>query len=184
MNLRSSSPFETKANEAKLNQNEHSLSLFQKILLSTDGTVTDLIGLYTGEAIRVKKLGQSIETQTAPEALRCGGPAKILNRKILLSGATKNYLYADSVFVFERFSTSIQEQLLSTDRPIGLMWKEERLETYREIVAHDVAESADIADYFALSPTALFVSRTYLIHHKGLPLGAITEKWPLEFFRD
>lgn len=184
MNSRSSSPFERKANEAVPNQNEHALSLFQKILLSTDGTVTDLIGLYTGEAIRVKKLGQSIETQFAPPTLQCTDAVKILNRKILLSGATKNYLYADSVFVFERFSKSIQDQLLSTDRPIGLMWKEERLETYREIVAHEVSAAADIAEHFALSPTALFVSRTYLIHHKGLPLGAITEKWPLEFFRD
>lgn len=184
MNLRSSSPFESTANEATPNQNEHSLSLFQKILLSTDGTVTDLIGLYTGEAIRVKKLGQSIEMQAAPESLRCAGPVKILNRKILLSGATNNYLYADSVFVFERFSKSIQDQLLSTDRPIGLMWKEERLETYREIVAHEVAAAADIAEHFGLSPTAPFVSRTYLIHHKGLPLGAITEKWPLAIFRD
>jgi chorismate-pyruvate lyase len=188
MSLRSTPPSHTTANrnadEAALNQNEHSLSLFQKILLSTDGTVTDLIGLYTGEAIRVKKLGQSIEMQTAPDTLKCSGLTRILNRKILLSGATKNYLYADSIFVFDRFSASIQNQLLTTDRPIGLMWKEERLETYREIVAQEVAAIADVAVHFSLPVTALFVSRTYLIHHKGLPLGAITEKWPLEFFRD
>ncbi|MBC7982403.1 MAG: DUF98 domain-containing protein [Candidatus Obscuribacterales bacterium] len=161
-----------------------SLSLFQKILLSTDGTVTDLIALYTGEPIRVTKLDQSIRTDVAPEALQCAGPTKLLSRKILLSGASRNYLYADSLFVFGRFSESIRQQLLQTDRPIGLMWKEERLETYREIVEQKVEPCAEITRYFNLPESAPFVSRTYLIYQAGKPLGAITEKWPLAFFRE
>lgn len=161
----------------------HDLSLFQKILLATDGTVTDLIGLYTGESIRVKKLEQAIREEIAPPTLKCSGPTRLLIRKILLSGASKNYLFADSVFVFERFSKSIQEQLLHTDKPIGLMWKEEKLETYREIVEQKVEPCAEIAAHFDLPGTAPFVSRTYLIHNAGLPLGAITEKWPVSLFR-
>ncbi len=163
---------------------DQSLSLFQKVLLSTDGTVTDLIALYTGEPIRVKKLEQGISEAVAPDVLCCNGTTKLLSRKILLSGISKNYLYADSLFVFERFSKSIQEQLLNTDRPIGLMWKEERLETYREIVDQKVEPCAEIAEHFDLLASAPFVSRTYLIHQAGKPLGAITEKWPLSFFRD
>jgi chorismate-pyruvate lyase len=159
------------------------LSLFQKILLATDGTVTDLIALYTGESIRVKKLEQGIREQAAPPSLQCDGPTRLLVRKILLSGVSKNYLYADSIFVFERFSKSIQDQLLNTDRPIGLMWKEERLETYREIVEQTVEPCTEAAEHFALSASEPFVSRTYLIHHAGKPLGAITEKWPVSFFR-
>ncbi|HTE43146.1 MAG TPA: hypothetical protein VK629_20150, partial [Steroidobacteraceae bacterium] len=83
------------------------LSLFQRILLSTDGTVTDLISLYTGEGIRVKKLVQEIRLGEAPAMLTCSGATRLLDRKILLAGPEQNYLYADSVFVFERFSTSI-----------------------------------------------------------------------------
>ena len=161
-----------------------SLSLFQRVLLSTDGTVTDLIALYTGEAIRVKKLEQGIRMAIAPDALRCDGQTKLLHRQILLSGVSKNYLFADSLFVFERFSQSIQEQLLNTDRPIGLMWKEERLETYREIIEQKVEPCAEIASHFDLPDSAMFVSRTYLIYQAGKPLGAITEKWPLNLFRD
>lgn len=162
---------------------DHNLSLFQKILLATDGTVTDLIALYTGEPIRVKKLEQSIREQAAPQRLQCSGPARLLIRRILLSGANKNYLFADSVFVFERFSKSIQDQLLNTDKPIGLMWKDERLEMYREIVEQKVEPCAEAAQHFELPTSAPFVSRTYLIHHNGKPLGAITEKWPLSLFR-
>ena len=159
------------------------LSLFQRILLATDGTVTDLIGLYTGESIRVKKLEQSIRLDTAPPALRCSEPTRLLHRRILLAGAAKNFLYADSTFVFERFSESIQQQLLNTDKPIGLMWKDERLETYREIIDQRIETSAEVAAHFDLPATADFVSRTYLIHHNGKPLGSITEKWPMSYFR-
>jgi chorismate-pyruvate lyase len=159
------------------------LSLFQRILLSTDGTVTDLIALYTGEPIRVHKLEQRLALETAPPLLECNEPAQLLHRRILLTGESKNYLYADSIFVFERFSASIRDRLLNTDRPIGLIWKEERLETYREIVAHSVEPNAEIATHFGLRADEPFVSRTYLIHHRGAPLGAITEKWPLRLFR-
>jgi chorismate-pyruvate lyase len=163
---------------------EHRLSLLQKILLSTDGTVTDLIALYAGGPIRVKKIEQTVEVKTAPTLLACDGPLKLLSRKILLSGASRNYLYAESVFVFERFSASIQDQLLNTDQPIGLLWKEARLETYREIVDQQVAPSPDTAHYFDIPVNAPFVARTYVIFTSGKPLGAITEKWPLSFFRE
>jgi chorismate-pyruvate lyase len=115
--------------------------------------------------------------------LACGGSAQMLRRQILLSGVQRNYLYADSQFIFQRFSPSIRRQLLETDRPIGLMWKQERLETYREIIEQAVEQSSTIAAYFELPADAWLVSRTYLIHHGGLPLGAITEKWPMDWFR-
>ena len=161
----------------------YDLSLFQRILLATDGTVTDLIALYAGEPIRVIKLGQAIHEESAQPELKCTEPTRLLNRKILLSGATKNYLYAESQFVLERLSKSIQEQMLNTDRPIGLLWKEERLETFREIVGQTVEPCAAIAQYFDLPTSAPFVSRTYVIHHIGKPLGIITEKWPISYFR-
>ena len=160
-----------------------SLSLLQRILLSTDGTVTDLIALYAGEAIHVKKVRQELQVGEPPAMLACRGPVQMLKREILLSGAQRNYLHADSQFIFQRFSPSIQSQLLETDRPIGLMWKQERLETYREIIHRATAQCPAIAPHFELPADAWFVSRTYLIHHGGAPLGAITETWPMDWFR-
>lgn len=162
----------------------HDLSLFQRILLATDGTVTDLIALYAAEPIRVKKLSQAIGEESAQAELQCAAPTRLLSRRILLTGATRTYLYAESQFVLERLSKSLQEQMLNTDRPVGLRWKEERLETFREIVGQAVEPCAAIAQYFDLPPPAPFVSRTYLIHHHGQPLGMITEKWPLSYFRE
>jgi len=163
---------------------DQELSLFEKILLATDGTVTDLIALYAGETIRVKKLDQFIERRDAPPALRCHEPTRMLQRRILLAGAARHYLYAESQFVLERFSAHLQQQLLETDTPVGMLWKEARLETYREITAKTIEAGGEIARHFELPPDTDFVSRTYLIHYQGLPLGSITEKWPVGWFRD
>jgi chorismate-pyruvate lyase len=162
----------------------HDLSLFQKVLLATDGTVTDLIALYAGEPIGVRKLAQSIRDGHAPAELQCTGPTRLLSRSILLTGAAKIYLYAESQFVLERLSKSIQQQMLDSDRPIGLLWKEERLESFREIVRQAVEPCEAIAHHFNVPVSAPFVSRTYLIHHGGRPLGMITEEWPLSQFRE
>jgi chorismate-pyruvate lyase len=159
------------------------LSLFQKILLATDGTVTELIALYAGEPIRVKKLEQTIREEVASAELACTGRTRLLTRRILLAGATKKYLYAESEFVLERLPEPIRTQMLETDRPIGLLWKEQRLETFREIVRQSIEPFAATAQHFDLPASAPFVARTYLVHHAGMPMGMITEQWPLSLFR-
>lgn len=160
------------------------LGLLQQILLSTDGTVTDLIALYAGEEITVHKLRQDIAVRQPPAALKCEVPVQVLHRQILLRGRERTFLYADSQFIFVRFSPDMQQQLLHTDQPIGLLWKQERLETYREIIAKTVLRCPHLAHHFQLPEDAWFVSRTYLIHHGGRPLGAITEQWPTSWFAD
>lgn len=161
---------------------DRELSLFEKILLATDGTVTDLISLYAGEPIRVQKLEQILYEGHSPPELACLTPVRLLLRRILLSGATRNYLYAESHFVVERLPRSICDQMLDSDRSIGLLWKEARLETFREIVSQSIEPCAPIAPHFDVPATEPFVSRTYVVHHLSKPLGMITEKWPLHSF--
>ena len=160
------------------------LSLFEQILLATDGTVTDLIALYAGEPMRVRKLEQAIaEGSAAPPELDCAPPMRLLLRRILLSGATRNFLYAESRFVLDRLPDSVREALLHTERPVGLLWKEARLETFREVIGQSIGPRAAIAPHFDVPGDRDFVSRTYLVHHAGRPLGMITEAWPLHSFR-
>ena len=160
------------------------LGLLQRILLSTDGTVTDLIALYAGEEIVVHKLRQDIEVSQPPAILNCEVRVQMLHRQILLRGRERTFLHADSQFIFVRFSPDMQQQLLQTDQPIGLLWKQERLETYREIIEKSVVRCPHLAHYFGLPEDAWFVSRTYLIFHGGRPLGVITEQWPTSWFAD
>lgn len=66
------------------------LSLLQRILLATDGTVTDLLRLYTGEEIKARKIEQEIIHAGAPSMLLALPGTPILRRKVVLgrSGPT------------------------------------------------------------------------------------------------
>ena len=164
--------------------NKEDLTLFQKVLLTTDGTVTRLLELYTGEKIKVNKIEQKITVGKQFDVLQCSEKDPLLSRNILLRGSDKNYLYAESLFVFEKLSRSIQYKLLETDTPIGLLWEEERTEMYRKVIECK-SEPCEIASpYFDSDPGSLMLSRTYLVFNRNQPFGMICEKFPISYFRD
>ncbi len=164
--------------------NEETLGLFQRVLLQTNGTITNLITLYTGEEIKVKKINQNIILEGIPKELNCPAKTPVIFREILLAGETNNYLYAKSYFVFERLPRSIQYKLLETDQPIGVIWNEEKLELYKGIIKQEAELIEKISTYFGESPETIILSRTFLIYHNGMTLGLITEKFPITYFID
>lgn len=162
---------------------DKSLSFFQKIILVTDGTVTDLLGLYTGQSIYVKKLDQEISIGGQGEVYLCTPGTPLLKRSVLIRSKIENYVYAESTFIFENLSRSTQYKLLETDQPIGQIWKEEKLESYRKIIAYNKEFSERVATFFNLPRESKIVSRTYLIFHNKTVLGTITEKFPMNNFK-
>lgn len=160
------------------------LSLFQKILLATDGTVTDLLRLYTGETITVEKLEQQFTFSDEKEISLCSVNTKILNRSVLLKSSRRNYVYAESVYMYEFLSTWIQEKLLNTDMPIGLLWKKEKLDTYREIIGYWTEPCNSLARFFDTREQTLLLSRAYLVIHRQNIIGRIIEKFPITYFKD
>lgn len=131
----------------------------------------------------MQKLEQTIQEAIAPLELQCARPTRLLSRRILLSGKTRNFLYAESLFLLDRVPQVVRESMLHTDLPVGLLWKKARLETFREILGQSIGPKTAIAHHFDVSIAANFVSRTYLVHHAGKPLGMITETWPMNSFR-
>ena len=162
---------------------DKSLSLFQKTLLITNGTVTDLLMLYTGKIIKVIKIKQDNTLSGNHEVAFCPPEIPILRRSILLSSEKKNLLYAESTFIFDQLPKSIQYKLLETDLPIGLIWKEEKFETYREIIEYKNEVCETLSIYFDIDPQVSMLSRTYLIYHNNTILGIITEKFPFTYFK-
>jgi chorismate-pyruvate lyase len=159
--------------------NDPSLSLLQKILLMTDGTVTQLLEIFTGESIRVEKLEHAL-VSGGPPWLAVAPAEPVLRRRILLRGASRPYLYAQSWFVPSRLPSGMQEALLHTDTPIGQLWKAARFETFREIVDYRREHDAEIAALFGDGGPLL--SRSYLAHAAGAPMGLIVEKFPATLF--
>lgn len=158
---------------------DDTLSVLQKVLLITDGTVTQLLEIYTGEKISVQKL-EHVLVAGAPSSLRVSATEPVLSRRILLRGATRPYMYAHSWLVPSRMPKGMQEAMLQTDTPIGQLWKAARLETYREIIDFRREQDSEVAALFGVD-TAL-LARTYLISAGGTPMGLIAEKFPASYF--
>ena len=161
-----------------------SLNLFQKVLLVTDGTVTDLLKLYSGKNIQVKIVSQELMQSGEEEFFLCPDKTDILKRRILLCNESTNYIYADSIFIVENISKSAQNKLLQTNQPIGLIWKDEKIETYREIIDYKLESCGLMAEYFGVPYDTQMVSRVYLIYSNGRVLGMITEKFPITHFSE
>jgi chorismate-pyruvate lyase len=158
---------------------DDTLSVLQKVLLITDGTVTQLLEIYTGEKISVQKL-EHVLVAGAPSSLGVSATEPVLSRRILLWGATRPYMYAHSWLVPSRMPKGMQEAMLQTDTPIGQLWKAARLETYREIIDFRREQDSEVATLFGVD-TAL-LARTYLISAGGAPMGLIAEKFPASYF--
>lgn len=161
------------------------LSTFQRILLTTDGTVTEILEAYLLEKIHVVKLseGTVLAAQHIP-ALDVKSGSQIIDRKILLQGkiSRSNFIYAESIVVPDRLDEIYRERLLKTQEPIGRLWLEHRVETFKEIIDTAREVAGDLADYFKIRREDRLLSRTYRVLSGRQPVMMITEKFPESFF--
>src|SRR5262245_12242008 len=109
--MRTQTPEQAIAQDARL-------SRYQRILLLTDGTVTQLLELLVAEPIHVLKLAQTV-TDSGPDVVQAEPGQRVLRRTVLLRGGSSHYVYAHSCFVVERLPGEIQERLRSGSEPIG-----------------------------------------------------------------
>lgn len=160
------------------------LSLLQRILLMTDGTVTDLLKLYAGEAISARRLEQTITRNNTQPLLSVPPETALLKRRVVLCGDKTNYLYAESFLVFDMLTETMRYKLLETDCPMGRVWKEEKLEMYRDVIEHRIAPCPRVSIYFDVPFHIPILSRTYLVFVRNKPFGVVTESFPSTHFRE
>ena len=158
---------------------DDSLSEFQKILLTTDGTVTQLLEIHTREPMRVQKL-EHVVIAGGPAWLEVSSTEPVLSRRILLRGATHAWMYAHSWLVLSRLPPGMQEAMTCSETPIGQLWRAARLETYREIV--DFRRERDPAAAALFGTEVPLLSRSYVIRTGGAVMGLIEEKFPVTHF--
>jgi len=163
------------------------LSPFQRILLTTDGTVTEILEAQLWEQINLIKLFQErrISDVDIPY-LNLSSGTDILLRKILLQGgsSTTNYIYAESILVPEHLDGSLRDGLIKTDKPLGLLMIEAKTETFREILSCKMEKAEELGEYFDQAAKSKLISRTYRIFANQKPIMLITEKFPETAFRD
>ena len=170
-----------------LNEDGPRLGILQRILLITDGTVTDVLEAYANEPIRVVKLGQSFGPVRAEKLEHDLPPSgRVLRQTVLLQGARsgQNFLHADSVITPDGLDPQIVDDLVRSDRPVGRLLAQHRVETFREMVALGFELAGTCSDYFDVEPSSRLLFRTYRILVRQRPRMRITEKFPLSLFAD
>ncbi|MDQ4089181.1 MAG: chorismate pyruvate-lyase family protein [Actinomycetota bacterium] len=163
------------------------LTRFQRILLGTDGTVTHILEAYADEPIEVVKLFQAFDVSVDGDAaLLLSEGERVLRRRVLLRGtrSNRNLLYAEVVVVLGRVDRGILDGLVATDKPIGILLRENRAETFREILGIEREPAGSCASHFGIDPDAEIIGRTYRIVARRQPVILVTEKFPSGFFRD
>ncbi|MFA6225450.1 MAG: beta-ribofuranosylaminobenzene 5'-phosphate synthase [Methanoregula sp.] len=165
------------------------LSRVQKILLGTDGSVTQLLESITGNPVTVKTLVQEIVPADAPTAGRVdvsiGDPVN--HRIVELRDTVTNdvLIYAISETPLERLSPSFRHDLMMADIPIGKIIKHHHIEARREILSASVtAATTETGRTFSLCPKEPVLKRQYQIIHQDKPLIFIEEQFPYNQFLD
>jgi chorismate-pyruvate lyase len=165
--------------------NPATLSTFQRILLTTDGTVTDILEAYLFEQIRVVKLLEELVAiaQDIP-ALELKQGTDVILRKILLQGkiSRRNFIYAESIIVPERLDENFRDELLKTRTPIGKIWLEHKVETFKEILDSGKEPANGLSSYFTIEPREDILFRTYRVISNRKSVMMITEKFPESYF--
>ena len=159
----------------------------QRILLVTDGTVTEILEAYTGESMALVKLGEAVVEAAAPiPGLHVDRGERVLHREILLRGkmSLTNFLYAESFIAVDRLDEALRNGLLKSRKPIGFLIQEQRMETYREILGCGRELAGSLAHHFDIDPHEGMIWRTYRIFYQGQPIMQITEKFPESHFPD
>ena len=161
------------------------LSRFQRILLTTDGTVTDMLEAYLFEQIQLVKLSEKLVSldEDIP-AMELEKGAEVVERKILLQGriSRRNYIYAESILALERLEEKFRKELLETKTPIGKIWLAQRVETFKEILDTGKELANELSTYFKIEPESNLLFRRYCVFSNRKSTIMITEKFPESSF--
>lgn len=154
----------------------HQLNRDLRILIATNGTLTRILGVVTGENIVVQVVEQHLHARDIDQWEYLSG--RVLQRRVLLNGQTsgRRFVGAESLIAVDLLPPTIAADLTSTNEPIGEIMAASRLETFKEPADIWVAESPDwLAAATDQATHSRTVSRRYRIIIDGQPVIVITE---------
>ena len=161
------------------------LSLIQRVILTSNGTVTRLLEDLVGEQLTVIKLHESIKkNEEAIDYLKLPPQQPLIQRKICLQGKDTgtNWLYAESLIVPERLDSLFREELLESQIPIGNLWSKYRVETFKELLPPFQQQAGELSQYFSIKDQHILFGRTYRVFSNQRPIMMLTEKFPSHYF--
>lgn len=159
------------------------LSNAQRILLTTDGSVTTILDVIRGH-VEIETLEQKfISADSKMAQLLDINEGDTVNYRVVVIQTDEPLIYAISIMAVERLENHIKEDLIRADIPIGRILRKHNIESRREIKSvYAEDQSPEINEIFKSDSPML--SRTYNIIHKDQILIWLMETFPYYYFRD
>lgn len=166
------------------------LDPFDRMLLTTDGTVTTLLEACAGEPIvtrTTRHSGPATLDQLVAATGRWWHPnARLLGlasteclvaRRVTLRGARSGvaYVFAESLVASDRLPGGISHGLRHAGASLGRLLGVGLLESRREIHEITAVRAATAGDHLAVAPSTLLVRRCYTIVIGARPVAAVSE---------
>ncbi len=165
------------------------LSPLQKVLLGTDGSVTNLLEMATGHPVEVVTQIQEVTQANQETAVELGiEPGDAVNYRVveLKDGLTgETLIYAVSFTPLQRLAPDFKDDLLRADIPIGRILRRHRIESRREITdARTIPADPRLSTTFRIQRQQALLARKYRVIHNRQPLIAIEEIFPSTAFSE
>lgn len=160
------------------------LSSAQKILLTTDGSVTSILDVLKGH-VDINTLQQEFKPADEEIArnLNINEGETVNYRVVIIKTAQEPLIYAVSLVPINRLNNEFKEDLIRADIPIGRILKKHSIESRREIKSIFIEEpSPELKEIFETDSPLL--CRTYNIIHHDEILIHLKEMFPYSLFRE
>ncbi len=146
-----------------------------RVCAGTDGSVTLLLELLTEKKVEVKTIKQHIikSSHDTAKLLEIKSGEEVNSRIVTLGANGIVYVLAKSFAPIKRMPHAVKEDLMRADIPIGMILREHRLETRRDILSMEIIRH----DFFGDTPV---LSREYIIIHNKNILMWINECFPVD----
>ncbi len=159
------------------------LPLCARLLLVTDGTVTELLEALAGESLKLGLKKQFVDrTENHPGISLSDRHSDCLYRQVTLRGEKtgQDLLYAESLILHQELRPDARDMLEQQNSPLGVILSRQLADNHREIVDCGYRCSATAANHLGLDQDHEFLYRVYRVLVKTTPIAIITEWFPLE----
>ncbi|MFQ5815690.1 MAG: chorismate pyruvate-lyase family protein, partial [Candidatus Hydrothermarchaeaceae archaeon] len=157
------------------------LSPLERILLTTDGSITRVLDALVGEEVGVVTEAQRViqANKELASELDIEEGAEVNYRVVDLRSSKTILVHAISYSPLERLAKEFKEDIMKKDMPIGRIMSSLNMESRREIKGFEaVRGDEELCRRFRLSADSLFLKRQYHIIHGGEVFLSITEIFP------
>ncbi|WP_305556251.1 chorismate pyruvate-lyase family protein [Methanobrevibacter sp. V74] len=164
-------------------KHDENFSNTQKILLTTDGSITAILDVLYGK-ITLKTLDQHFEDADENHArlVNVGEGEEINFREVIMHRNGNPLIYAISHIPLKRCSKEVCADLIRADIPIGRILKNYHIESRREVNNIFIEKPNEtLKKIFKTDEDML--ARDYIIIHHDEILMWIKEVFPISYFR-